>query len=114
MEQTMATAATTEDPMASLNPYGARAQAYWQEHLPHEYEQIPEAERTVFFTELGEEIQERITMRTEELADREEPQEPIRFQARYALLNTLRQAAEQEVLAEMLPAPTETQDPADR
>ena len=100
--------------MPGLNPYGARAQAYWQQYLPQEFEQIPEADRTAFFARLGEEIQERITVRTEELTDEEEPEEPIGFQARFALLNTLRHAAEQEVLAEMLPAPTETEDPAGR
>jgi hypothetical protein len=100
--------------MPGLNPYGARAQAHWQRCLPQEYEQIPEADRPAFFTQLGEEIQERITVRTEELADQEEPEEPIGFQARFALLNTLRHTAEQEVLAEMLPAPAETEDPAGR
>jgi len=100
--------------MPGLNPYGAHAQAHWQQYLPQEYEQIPDADRTAFFTRLGEEIQERITLRTEELADQEEPEEPIGFQARFALLNTLRHAAEQEVLAEMLPAPAETEGPAGR
>ena len=108
------TVATTEDPMPGLSPYGARAQAYWQEYLPQEYEQIPEAERTAFFARLGEEIKERVTLRTEELADQEEPEGPIGFKARFALLNTLRLAAEKEVLAEMLPAPAEAEDPAGR
>lgn len=98
--------------MASPNPYGARAQQYWQNHLPQEYEQIPQAERTVFFSRLGEEIQERITFRAQELADQQEPEEPIGFQARFALLNTLRLEAEKEVLDQMLPTPAETQDPA--
>jgi hypothetical protein len=99
--------------MARLNPYGARAQAHWQTYLTREYEQIPEAERTAFFSRLGEEIQERVTLRADELADQEEPEEPIGFKARYALLNTLRLEAEKEVLAEMLPAPAQTGDPAE-
>ena len=100
--------------MPGLSPYAARAQAHWQRHLPQEYARIPETERTTFFSRLGEEIQERITLRAEELADQEEPEEPIGFKARFALLNTLRLAAEKEVLAEMLPAPAETEDPAGR
>lgn len=107
-------AAKTEDPMAGLNPYGARAQAHWQKYLPQEYDQIPPEDRTAFFAQLGEQIQERVTRLTEELTDQEEPEEPIGFQARYALLNTLRQTAEQQVLAEMLPAPAETEDPPGR
>ena len=100
--------------MPGLSPYAARAQAHWQEYRPQEYQQIPEAERTAFFARLGEEIQQRVALRTGELADLEEPQEPIGFHARFALLNTLRLAAEKEVLAEMLPAPAETEDPAGR
>jgi hypothetical protein len=108
----MMTAEKTEDPMASPNPYGARAQVHWQTYRSQEYAQIPEAERAEFFSRLGEEIQERVTSRAEELADQEEPEEPIGFKARFALLNTLRLDAEEEVLAEMLPIPDETQDQA--
>lgn len=98
--------------MASPTPYEARAQAHWQAYRPQEYAQIPEAERTEFFSRLGEEIQERVTLRAQELADQEEPEEPIGFQARFALLNTLRLEAEKEVLAEMLPVPAQTEDAA--
>lgn len=98
--------------MPGLSPYAARAQAYWQEYLPKEYERMLEAERAALFTRLGEEIQERVSLRAAELADKEEPAEPIGFKARFALLNTLRLEAEKEVLAEMLPASAETEDPA--
>ena len=98
--------------MPDLNPYGARARAYWRTHLPEEYQQIPERDRTDFFARLGEEIEASARQRTEELADQEEPETAIGFQARYALLSTLRHTAEQQVLAEMLPAPQEKQDPA--
>ena len=98
--------------MPDLNPYGARAQAHWRNHLPEEYQQIPEQDRTAFFARLGEEIEARISQRTAELTDQEEPETPIGFKARYALLSTLRHTAEQEVLAEMLPAPQEKEDPA--
>jgi hypothetical protein len=93
--------------MPDLNPYGARAQAHWQTHLPKEYQQIPEQDRMTFFARLGEEIEARVSRRTDELTDQEEPDTAIGFKNRYALLSTLRQTAEQEVLAEMLPAPQE-------
>jgi hypothetical protein len=101
------TAATAEGPMPDPSPYGARAQAHWQNHLPEDYQQIPEQDRTAFFARLGQEIEERVRQRTEELTDQEETEHPIGFSARYALLSTLRHTAEQEVLAEMLPAPQE-------
>jgi hypothetical protein len=108
----MMTVTTAEESMPDLNPYGARARAHWQTHLPEEYRQIPERDRTDFFARLGEEIEARVSQRTEELADQEEPETAIGFQARYALLSTLRHTAEQQVLAQMLPAPQEKQDPA--
>lgn len=98
--------------MPSLSPYGARAQAHWQNHLPRQYQQIPQGERTAFFSRLGEEIEARISQRAAELTDQEEPPGPIGFKDRYALLSSLRHTAEQQVLAEMLPAPQEPQDPA--
>jgi hypothetical protein len=98
--------------MPNLNPYGARAQAHWQNHLPGEYQKIPEQDRTAFFARMGQEIEARISQRTAELTDQEELETPIGFQARYALLSTLRHTAEQEVLAEMLPAPEDKEEPA--
>jgi hypothetical protein len=108
----MMTVTTAEEPMPDLNPYGARAQAHWQTHLPQEYQQIPEQDRTAFFARLGEEIEARVSQRTAELTDQEEPETATGFKARYALLSTLRHTAEQEVLAEMLPAPQDKEDPA--
>lgn len=90
-----------------MNGYGARAQAYWREHRPEDYRMIPEPERGAFFTRLGEDIEAGIARRTGELAGQEEPADPVGFKARYALLNTLRHTAEQEVLAQVLPAPQE-------
>ena len=97
--------------MPGLNPYGARAQAHWRTHLPEEDRQIPQQDKTAFFARMGEETAPRISQRTEELAVHEEPETPIGFQARYALLSTLRRAAEQDVLAEMLPASQGTEHP---
>jgi hypothetical protein len=95
---------------AQVNQYGARAQAHWRAYLPQDYLRIPEQERAAFFARLGEDIEAAIGRRTEELTGQEEPDEVIGFQARYALLSTLRYAAEQDVLAQMLPAPHDTGD----
>ncbi|HUY49180.1 MAG TPA: hypothetical protein VMV92_26250 [Streptosporangiaceae bacterium] len=73
------TVATTNEPIPGLNPYGARAQAHWQTQLPEEYRQIPEQDRTAFFARMGEEIEVRISQRTEELV---EPEEPTGFRPR--------------------------------
>jgi hypothetical protein len=93
-----------------VNHYGARAQAHWRDYLPQDYLRIPSRDRAAFFARLGEDIEAAIGRRTEELTGREEPDEVIGFQVRYALLNTLRHAAEQDVLAQMLPAPPGTDD----
>jgi hypothetical protein len=85
-----------------VNHYGARAQAHWRAYLPQDYLRIPSRERAAFFARLGEDIEAAIGRRTEELTDQEEPAAVIGFQARYALLSTLRHAAEQDVLAQML------------
>jgi len=96
-----------------MNPYGARAQAHWRAYRPEDYLRIPGQERAAFFARLGEDIEEAIARRTQELADQEELAQPAGFQARYALLTTLRHAAEQDVLAQMLPGPYDTdEDPA--
>lgn len=95
---------------AQVNQYGARAQAHWRAYPPHDYRRIPSRERAAFFARLGEDTEAAIGRRTEELTSQEEPDEVIRFQARYALLSTLRHAAEQDVLAQMLPAPHDTND----
>jgi hypothetical protein len=93
-----------------VNKYGARAQAHWRAYLPQDYLRIPSLERAAFFARLGEDIEAAIGRRTEELTGQEEPAAVIGFQARYALLSTLRHAAEQDVLAQMLPAPRDSDD----
>ena len=93
-----------------MNQYGARAQAHWRAYQPQDYLRIPSRERAAFFARLGEDIEAAIGRRTEELTEQEEPAEAIGFQARYALLATLGHAAEQDVLAQMLPAPRDSDD----
>ena len=93
-----------------MNHYGARAQAYWRAYLPQDYLRIPSRDRAAFFARLGEDIEAAIGRRTEELTGQDKPDTVIGFQARYALLSTLRHAAEQDALAQMLPAPHDTDD----
>jgi hypothetical protein len=90
--------------MPELNPYGQRALERWRTCLPEDYQRIPEDERTGFFSRLGDEIDEAVSRRAQELMDQHEPDEPTGFRSRLALLTTLRADAEREVLAEMLPA----------
>ncbi len=93
-----------------MDQYGARAQAYWRAYLPQDYQRMPEHERAAFSARLGVDIEEAVARRTQELADQEESAQPVGFQARYALPTTLRHAAEQDVLAQTLPAPHDTDD----
>lgn len=100
-----------------MNHYGARAQAHWRACLPQDYLRIPSRERAAFFARLGEDTGAAIGRRTEELTGQEEPAAVIGFPARYALLSTLRHAAGQDVLAQMLPprtTPTTTRRPRPR
>ena len=93
--------------MSNPTPYSARAESHWRDFLPADYQQIPPQDRQAFFGRLGAEIQERITRRAQDLIDQSEPDEPIGYQERLALMSTLRYEAEQQILGEMLPAPLE-------
>jgi hypothetical protein len=93
-----------------VSRYGTRAQAHWRAYQPEDYLRIPSRERAAFFARLGEGIEAAIGRRTRELTDQEEPDAVTGFQARYALLSTLGHAAEQDVLAQMLPAPRDSDD----
>jgi hypothetical protein len=93
--------------MPELNPYGRRALKHWKAFLPAEYLKIPEQDRPAFFASLGERIEEAVSRRAQELTDQEEPETVTGFRARFALLSTVREDAERQVLAEMLPAPQE-------
>jgi hypothetical protein len=91
--------------MTAMNKYARRAMDHWQTHLPAEYQAMPETTREPWFRNLGEQIEDAITAREQELADQQEPTEPAGFKNNYALLMTLRHQAEEQVLEEMLPAP---------
>ena len=93
--------------MSNPTPYSILAESHWRDFLPADYQQIPPQDRQAFFGRLGAEIQERITRRAQDLIDQSEPDEPIGYQERLALMSTLRHEAEQQVLGEMLPAPQE-------
>ena len=91
--------------MPELNRYGRRALEHWKTQLPQEYLAIPENDRQAWFAALGERIETAVTRRAQELMDQQEPETTMGFQARYALLSTLRHDAERQILDEMLPAP---------
>lgn len=96
--------------MTEPNPYTRRAREHWEKYLPEEYEQIPPQDRDQFFLQLGEQIEDAIVQRTREREDQQEPSTTIGYQKRFALLSTLRQEVEREVLDEMLPAPPDLEE----
>src|SRR5712692_10545767 len=102
----------SEMTMTNPSPYTQRAENHWRDFRPADYEKIPPQERVAFFARLGAEIEERVTARAQQLIDRNEPDQPVGYLQRLALMNTLRHEAEQQVLDEMLPAPQEAEEPA--
>ena len=49
------------------SPYAARAESHWKRTRPGDYAKIPPAQRAAFFNRMGNEIEERILARTEQL-----------------------------------------------
>lgn len=93
------------------SPYTARAEEHWKKFLPEDYRKIPEQERPAFFARLAGRIEDRITVRTEELLEQEDPQaDPPRFMDSLAAMMTAKTEAERQVLAEMLPAPADPEE----
>jgi hypothetical protein len=97
--------------------YATRAENHWRTFLPAQYEAIPPESRPGFFARLGQQIQDRVTVRAQQMIDQAEtatgPDSPGRapgYLAQLALMTTLRHDAEAQVLAEMLPAPPDPED----
>lgn len=97
--------------------YAKRAENHWRTFLPAQYEAIPPDSRPGFFTRLGQQIQDRVTARAQQMIDQAEtaagpgsPGQPPSYLAQLALMTTLRHDAEAQVLAEMLPAPPDLED----
>jgi hypothetical protein len=84
-----------------VNSYGARARQHWQTSLPDRYSQIPDPE--MYFARVGEEIAEQVDLQARAIAGDDPADEP--YLTRVGRLTEARMAAEQQVLAEMLPDP---------
>ena len=104
----------------SPTAYAKRAENHWRTFLPAQYEAIPPDSRPGFFARLGQQIQDRVTTRAQQMIDQAEtaagpgrPGRPPAYLAQLALMTTLRHDAEAQVLAEMLPAPPDPEDPED-
>ena len=90
------------------SPYAARAESHWKRSRPGDYAKIPPAQRAAFFTRMGNEIEERILARTEQLIS-DQPEQGGYMDA-LATRMTAAGEANRQVLAEMLPDPEETGD----
>lgn len=92
-----------------MNHYGARAQQHWQTFLPTMYSQISDPE--TFFTQLGEQVEEEIDTQAEAQAGPDPVGES--YLEKLGRLRTARQAAEHQVLQEMVLLPAEPGSPMD-
>lgn len=84
-----------------MNSYGRQAQQHWQQHLPHQYSQIPNPQ--TFFATMGETIAQQIEDLTEQIAGPDRPDEG--FMGKLGRLNMARTEATIEVMRETLPEP---------
>lgn len=98
-----------------MNTYGKRALTHWATWLPVRFSMIPEREREEFFTDLGQQASARekdltSTLESQQTQDLDE----LPYLARVGRLNTIRQQAQEMVLAEMIllpPEPSTRPDP---
>ncbi|MFM2415795.1 MAG: hypothetical protein RL385_518 [Pseudomonadota bacterium] len=90
-----------------MNRYGAMAQKHWQKWLPSRYNQVPNPE--AFFTDLGEQVLERITSLEMAIAGDDPPGED--YLAKLRRLTMARRDAESDVLREMVLIEPEEGDP---
>ena len=91
-----------------MNQYGAQARRHWQEHLPDRYRQLDDPQS--FFTDLGEQMAERV----QELAAGLAGPDPVGegYLDKVGRLNMARLTAEAQVLRETLPEPeSDAQNP---
>ncbi|MGI5213871.1 hypothetical protein [Plantactinospora sp. CA-290183] len=84
-----------------MNQYAAQAKSHWRNHLPNRYRQIANPDEV--FTELGEQIAQRIEDLSRALAGPDPEQET--YLDKLGRLNNARLSAEGQVLREMLPDP---------
>ncbi|PXY16594.1 hypothetical protein [Prauserella muralis] len=92
-----------------MNHYGTMAKRHWQRFLPSRYRQISDPE--TFFTQLGQQVQEEITHRSEQILASQPPtSEYLRMVGRR---KEAQLSAEEAVLAEMVLLPAEPGSPMD-
>lgn len=89
-----------------MNRYGQRALNHWRQFLPERYSQIPKPED--YFSTLGEEAETQIQDLELQLAGRDTPGEG--YLEKVGRLNMARLRAEEMVMADLLPTPSEDED----
>lgn len=89
-----------------MNRYGQRALNHWRQFLPEQYSQIPMPED--YFSTLGEEAETQIQDLELQLAGRDSPGEG--YLEKVGRLNMARLRAEEMVMADLLPTPSEDED----
>jgi hypothetical protein len=96
--------------MASTNPtpYAARAENHWKRFRPGDYQKIPPEQRAEFFNRIGNDIEDQILARTEQLTLAQQPEPDSGYMDSLATTMTIAGEAKRQVLDEMLPAPEDT------
>lgn len=85
-----------------MNPYGERAQAYWETYRPTALAAIPENEREAFFTRIGEAVETEIGETFQDLVPDPEPGEELDAQERYGLIQMAKLRAREMAMHELV------------
>lgn len=80
-----------------MNQYGTRAKQHWQKYLPQQYSHLPDPDS--FFSELGDQIADRVQSLTQDMAGDDPPGEG--FLQKLGRLNMAKRDAEWQVMQEM-------------
>jgi hypothetical protein len=80
-----------------MNQYGTRAKQHWQKYLPKRFQQLDDPDS--FFSELGEQIAQRVESLADDLAGDDPPGEG--YMDKLGRLNMARRDAESQILREM-------------
>jgi hypothetical protein len=80
-----------------MNQYGTRAKQHWQKYLPEQFQQLAEPDN--FFSDLGEQIAQRVESLAEAIAGDDPPGEG--YLDKVGRLNMARADAESDILREM-------------
>ena len=94
-----------------MNKYGRLAMSHWQKTDPARYATIPDKE--AFFAALGERAESEIQQLQDSLAGQDRPDET--YLEKVGRLNMARQAAEEQVLRELvlIPEPANSEEDQD-